>query len=146
MHGFGSDVFHSRCDGKPNTLLIVKSTTGYIFGGYTSTAWSSVDGYKIDKTAFLFTLTNPANMTLKLNLKAENEEKAVYHNSGNGPIFGAGRDLCFHDQSNTNSDSHVSSVSYDAPNGQTGDAAGIFYHGGSTKYFQTVDVEVYQIA
>ena len=73
MHGFGVRVFHSRCDGKPNTLTILKSTTGFIFGGYASLAWSSGYGYKTDPTAFLFTLTNPANMPLKLNLKAGQE-------------------------------------------------------------------------
>ena len=36
--------------------------------------------------------------------------------------------------------------SYDAPNGQTGKAAGIFIHGGPTEDFQTEEVEVFQVS
>ena len=35
-HGFGTKKFHSLCDNKGPTLTVIKSTTGYIFGGYTS--------------------------------------------------------------------------------------------------------------
>jgi len=55
------------CDGKPNTLALIKSTTGYIFGGYTCVPWSSPGSgeYKRDSTAFLFTLTNSSYTPLK---------------------------------------------------------------------------------
>jgi len=58
--GFENSTFHNMCDGKSNTLALIKSTTGYIFGGYTSVSWSCSGSYKIDSTAFLFTLTNPS--------------------------------------------------------------------------------------
>jgi hypothetical protein len=32
--GFEADNFHSKCDDKPNTLIIVKSVNGNIFGTY----------------------------------------------------------------------------------------------------------------
>jgi len=57
--GFEASTFHSKCDGKPNTLTVVKTTTDCIFGGYTSVPWSSVGGYKPDSKAFLFSLKNP---------------------------------------------------------------------------------------
>jgi hypothetical protein len=33
--GFEANDFHSKCDQKPNTLMIIKSEHGNIFGGYT---------------------------------------------------------------------------------------------------------------
>ena len=138
-------VFHRLCNGRANTLTIVKSTTGYIFGGYTSIAWSSVGEFRSDSTAFLFTLTNPTNKPMKLNIKTGQEQKAVWHRSRDGPVFGDGYDLFVYDESNTNLNNWVYSLSYDAPNGQTGEAGGKFIHGGSTNYFQTVEVEVFQV-
>ena len=96
--------------------------------------------------AFMFTLTNPANMPLKLNIKAGQEQWAVYNNSRWGPRFGVGADLFVNTESNTNNNSFVWSYSYDSPNGQTGEAGGIFIHGGSTEYFQTTEIEVFEVA
>ena len=40
--GFGSDDFHSKCDGQPNTLTIFKAKeSSYIFGGFTTVMWDS---------------------------------------------------------------------------------------------------------
>lgn len=55
---FKAPKFHELCDGKGATISIIKSKCGKVFGGYTSTAWSSVRGYKKDEKAFLFSLTN----------------------------------------------------------------------------------------
>ena len=39
---FGSDDFHSRCDGHSDTLTILKANgSSYIFGGFTSVDWAS---------------------------------------------------------------------------------------------------------
>ncbi len=59
--GFDGKVFHSLCDGKPNTLTVIKSENGCIFGGYTSEPWSSDEGFRTDSSAFLYSLTNPSN-------------------------------------------------------------------------------------
>jgi hypothetical protein len=64
--GFDAATFHRLCDGKANTVTVIKNTNGFIFGGYTSIPWSSSGGYKTDSTAFLFSLTNPSNIPLKL--------------------------------------------------------------------------------
>ena len=138
--GFESIIFHRLCNGKPNTLTVVKSTTGYIFGGYTSVAWDSLGGYTSDLTAFIFTLTNPANMPLKLKIK--DQAYAVRHGAYYGPTFG--KDLVIENNSNYKI-SYVRSDSYDAPNGKKGDAAGRFFLGGSTNEFQTVEIEVFQV-
>ncbi len=33
--GFEASQFNTQCDNKPNTLILIKSTNGNIFGGYT---------------------------------------------------------------------------------------------------------------
>ncbi len=39
-HNFSSLSFHKCCDDKGPTLVIIKSTEGWIFGGYTTQSWS----------------------------------------------------------------------------------------------------------
>jgi hypothetical protein len=39
--GFKAKNFHDLCDGKPNTLCIIKSESGYVFGGCTKSQWLS---------------------------------------------------------------------------------------------------------
>ena len=39
-HGYTAESFHECCDDKGPTLIIIKSTNGCIFGGYTTQSWS----------------------------------------------------------------------------------------------------------
>jgi len=89
--GFGWNSFHSQCDNKGKTLTVVKSVDGSIFGGYTSIPWVSsaalVSGK--DEKSFLFTLTNPSHMPLKLIKKnGIYFNEAVLHFRYYGPTFG----------------------------------------------------------
>jgi len=59
--GFSAREFHSKCDGKANTLTIIKSTNGNIFGGFTTEAWSSSESWVKDTRAFVFSLVNNKN-------------------------------------------------------------------------------------
>jgi len=104
--GFAASTFHKNCDGKPNTLTIIRDTEGFIFGGYASEPWSSNDLTKSDSTAFLFTLKNPINTPRKLNKK--NAVYYVYHDINYGPFFGIDSDLVVSDQSDLNRKSFVS--------------------------------------
>ena len=71
--GFDLETFNRLCYGQGKTLFVVKNTESYIFGGFTSVPWSyetydymsSVDRYKTDSTAFLFTLTNSSDTPMK---------------------------------------------------------------------------------
>lgn len=38
LHGWTASDFHSRCDGKRNTVVIVR-VGEYVFGGYTDLPW-----------------------------------------------------------------------------------------------------------
>ena len=116
--GFRAFDFLSRCDGKPNTLTIVKSTNGNIFGGFTIIPWESIEydkvnGYKYDNSAFLFSLVNDENRPLIFehtngyeNIDEKKTRGSVWSSSNNGPIFGGGHDLYIADRSDTNENSY----------------------------------------
>jgi len=143
--GFDAAAFHRLCDGKANTVTVIKNTNGFIFGGFTSIPWSSPnDGdYQKDSTAFLFSLTNPSNTPLKM--KVTSPKNAVYHGSINGPTFGGGHDLYVSSLSNTNRDSYMNLHSYEFPNGISGEEAGELIVGGSDHKFQADEIEVFQV-
>ena len=50
--GFGTNDFHSRCDGHANTLTILKAKeSSHIFCGFTTAEWDCLRGYKSDPNA-----------------------------------------------------------------------------------------------
>lgn len=55
--------FHRTSDGKYPTLVLVQSSNGRIFGGFSTTRWYSYDKeeqgkYEADDSAFVFSLDN----------------------------------------------------------------------------------------
>jgi len=56
--GFKATDFHAKCDGVPNTLTVIKSTHGNIFGGFTEKPWTSVVWVVSDPKAYIFSLVN----------------------------------------------------------------------------------------
>lgn len=59
-NGFTASSFHKLCDGKRNTVTIVLTTCGSIFGGFASTEWSQYSEanplvcWEKDPNAFVF--------------------------------------------------------------------------------------------
>eukprot|EP00984_Skeletonema_dohrnii_P007466 scaffold2705_cov140-Skeletonema_dohrnii-CCMP3373.AAC.4 len=93
--GLTSANFHSKCDSKGPTIVIIETTEGGVIGGYTNTAWTSRSGYAYADKAFLFALSgfgllSPCKMKLK---NASQQGYAIYNYSPSGPIFGNGHDL-----------------------------------------------------
>jgi len=137
--GFDAATFHRLCDGKANTVTVIKNTNGFIFGGFTAILWSTSRDYKADSTAFLFSLSStPLKMKVKL------PEYAVCHFSNYGPTFGCGHDLHVSSLSNTNRDSYMNLHSYEFPNGLSGAEGGKLIAGGSDSKFKTTEIEVFQ--
>jgi len=142
--GFDATAFHRLCDGKANTITVIKNTNGFIFGGFTSIPWHSSDGVcQADSKAFLFSLTNSSNTPLKLKVKSK--DHAVYHHSSGGPIFGGFCDLFVSSISNTNRQSYMNSSAYEFPNGKSGSEGGKFIVGGSDNKFQSVEIELFRV-
>ncbi len=97
--GFEAANFHSKCDNKANTLVIVKSSNGSVFGGYTEQDWMGI-GYKQDPNAFIFSFVNQTN-SAPLKMKCSSD-KSIYSSQSYGPIFGGGFDICIRTCSNKN--------------------------------------------
>ena len=94
--GFTSKAFHLKCDGKGNTITIIKNNLNYVFGGYASSAWHSSGSYTNDPNAFLFSFRR-AGVSFKDQFAVKVAANALIGNTGYGPIFGGGggNDICY---------------------------------------------------
>ncbi len=90
--GMTANNFHNKCDKQGETITLIKSDKGYIFGGYTSFPWSGDYFYHSSPNSFLFTLTNIHGIQ-PTKFESKNDNKEVYHLSSTGPIFGGRCDL-----------------------------------------------------
>ena len=89
--GFNQISFHKACDYAKPTLIIVKTSLNYIFGGCTSVNWENTDrnnGFKQDSKAFLFSLVNKLNKPVRIDVS--DAKKAILTKKDYGPIFGDG--------------------------------------------------------
>jgi hypothetical protein len=102
--GFSAQNFHTKCDTAANTLTIIKSTNGNIFGGFTEKAWNSTSGYYDDQKAFLFSLVNKENKPFKVMCRIGGS--AIYCNPSYGPTFGGGFDIHIASDSKSNTTSY----------------------------------------
>ena len=58
-HGWTASTFHSRCDGKNNTVTIIKKDE-YVFGGYTDIPWGKCSfGFVCPFFFFFFARSKP---------------------------------------------------------------------------------------
>lgn len=67
--GLNADAFHNYCDGKGETISIMKSNYGYIFGGFTNTKWNRNGNWVVDSLyqSFMFSLTHKKKFPLNEN-------------------------------------------------------------------------------
>ena len=56
--GYRASNFHSKCDGKSNTVTLVETMTGRRFGGFTDAQWDQSSSYKTGSNGFIFSLDN----------------------------------------------------------------------------------------
>jgi hypothetical protein len=140
--GFGSSNFHSKCDQQSNTVTIILTTAGYIFGGFAPVAWESSGGHKADNTgkSFLFSLKNPRNTEPKI-FPLSNPSLAIYCHSGYGPTFG-NYALRVADSCDQNTRSHTY-LEYGYRN-DTGIASNQVFTG--EQYFQVKEIEVFTVS
>ena len=80
--------FHQKCDNASNTVTIIKSSNGYVFGGFTSLKWDSVSSWKKDNDAFIFSLINEQNISQKIHIKSDMSQNGIFCNQNYGPSFG----------------------------------------------------------
>ena len=116
--GFDSNDFHFKCDNRLNTITIIETTKGYIFGGFTSVGWTSKPGIYNDPKAFLFSLVNTYKQPF-LSRTIDGTD-AIFGSSGFGPVFGNVDNvayICIHCKSNesTESNAYIEQLNYKLP-------------------------------
>ncbi|CAF1087109.1 unnamed protein product [Didymodactylos carnosus] len=139
--GFGVKDFHSRCDDQGETMIVIRSENGYLFGASNRVPWRSEGGWIEDESSFLFTLTNPHTIPpTKYHIHPHESAYSMYHRADCGPLFGRGHDLWVSHRSNENSKSCTRFPrSFMDTTGKgmktfTGD-----------KHFRTSDIEVFRL-
>ena len=138
--GFQASKFHELCDNKGETVTIIKTTSGYVFGGYSDVAWDSSITYKQSSKSFLFSLISPqGNNPIKMSLKSTPHNHAIYCCSSQLPTFGGGHDLLIADHCNANqTNSSNLNNTYEAPSG-----IAIYFAG--SRNFQVQEMEVFHL-
>ncbi|KAJ5070062.1 pep-cterm sorting domain-containing protein [Anaeramoeba ignava] len=101
--GFNCQNWHKAVDNKGKTLVIIKTTDNYIFGGFTQigfttdkSKWSKIlqkenFDYITDQNAFIFSLRNDKGNRKpeKFSIKKNDTKYAIYYDYFNhGPAFG----------------------------------------------------------
>lgn len=128
--GFRVKDFHNYCDGKDNTLTLVKTKTGRRFGGFTDQKWDQSGSYKSGSNGFLFSLD------FKEIYYNKDSSYNILGNSSYGPYFGD--DFYIGDNCNSGYNSTDKSNNYYNTNSKTYALAGF-------NNFVVEDYEVYQL-
>lgn len=147
-HGFASADFHRQCDNSPNTLTIIKTTNGNIFGGYTEAFWDQTNSYNADPNAFLFSLVNKNEAPIKMKILEGKNQRAIACLSKQGPVFGhfngTGYDICISDGCNANLDSYCNlGHAYCHPSFSVESLEAKEFLAGTHK-FQVEEIEIFQ--
>ena len=82
--------FHKKCDNKGSTIVLVETSNGRRFGGFTSLSWKSNDQWVNDPCACIFSFDTHKKYKLLL------PQYSYYGGPGYGPHFGAGDQLGFY--------------------------------------------------
>ena len=139
-NGFLISDFHSKCDGVLNTLMVIKTTDSYVFGGFTTLDWSTQLGsFQSDSNAFLFSLINPFNQSVKLSIALP--DFAIISDKS-AILFGY--EIALNDNSNVNiSYGWINTVnSYSLPS-FVNDSGSLLI--GGNPYFFSSEIEVYSL-
>ena len=130
--GFSASNFHSKCDGKNNTVTLVETLNGKRFGGFANNAWDQRGTYISGSNGFIFSFDDKSIYYNK------NSSYEIYCHSSYGPTFGGGHDFYICDNCNSSNSSYDNSGDSYNTNGKKCAMAG-------TYRFLVKDYEVYQL-
>ena len=136
--GFDAKSFHDKCDHNPGTLTVIKTTKGYVFGGYTFATWDGDGCWKSDMHTSLFSLINMKARPVHFFMRWGNA--GIHCNSDTGPVFGYDE---IHIKSNSNS-SYGSFSKLDTSIVLEGYTVTSTFLAGA-RHFQTTEIEVFQL-
>lgn len=145
--GFSAQAFHSHCDNHSPTLVVVRSSNGNKFGGFTEATWANSIHNSYGQSvadpsnrSFVFSLTN--NMKFPL-IPAKNAQ-ALYCSYSYGPVFCGSIAFSIGDQCNTgnNSSSYFDGTIYAIPNGANINGQTVL---AGSQSFTVSEIEVFQL-
>jgi hypothetical protein len=154
--GFEAQTFHERCDRHSNTVTLIESDGGFIFGGFTPVPWESQppseEEEEEDDTcvkedlsgrSFLFTLRNPsATPPKKFTLYWDCRKHAIACGRKHGPAFGKD-DLWVESKCNQNTASRTRGFGEVYANNSGRDGKTFFT---GMAYFTVREIEVFEIS
>lgn len=84
-------AFHAACDARGPTLTLIRTSVGYVVGGYSASSWSS--GRQVhfgapDPSAFLFSADSPLGVCARFGIRPACADMAIVCESAYGPVFG----------------------------------------------------------
>lgn len=139
--GFTAQAFHSKCDGKPNTITIIKNNFNFVFGGFIAASRTDTGAWIEDPAAFIFSLRRNGVSNAEMFL-VKNPKYAVDGSRGYGPIFG--EDIVIRDKSNIKTGSYSDlGNKYNIEGINTDDPKS--YLAGNRNNWLTTEIEVYEI-
>ena len=135
--GANAQSYHSKCDGKINTVTVVQTVKGSKFGGYTETQIQDGNiGYK-DPNSFIFSLNK-----MKIYENLNKDSNVIRHYRDNGPFF-VGGFVIFDSKFNDNNSNYV----YDKSSSFNffSDKEKEYEINNGEKYFHIKELEVFEI-
>jgi hypothetical protein len=99
-----TSTFYDKCSGKYPTVVLVKTTKGHRFGGYSSISWKNLNGsFFSDKNNFIFSLDKKKKYNI-LNPENAIQTSSSYFAFGRGSDFLVGNN-CTSNSNNYNNNS-----------------------------------------
>ena len=127
------ETFHRLCDNKGPTLILIKSSEGFIIGGYTPINWDNHSGWVKDDITFVFSLSQN-----KVYRKISKNYDSIWCTK-NGPYFA---EIGFRDKGKKNMSQgyfyYSKSLYFENFNE-------IIPNDGKDKFFDVEEVEIYNI-
>ena len=136
IHGDNTKTLHELCDNKQNILIIIKSDSGYLFGGYSKIGFKTNNENKelIDNHSFLFSITKQ-----KIYRVINNRPVICHYKNDFGFCFY--QSIYFYDSFTKKNGNHISKLMKNNFNG----ISDIYEINGGKDDFKIEELEVYQL-
>ena len=130
--------FHRRCDGKGNTVSVIKDRYDNVFGGFADKAWGTQPSWVKSEKSFLFSLKSSLGDEVVKFPVDTRDQHSLYHQTNYMCAFGNG-DL--HVLPSPGNSSISIGTSYQNPTS----AYSLQYCTGGRPTFKIAEIEVYQV-
>jgi len=143
--GWGLDAFLLKCKGKVNTITVIKSTEGNVFGGYLDSSWQ-ISLNIASNHAFLFFLKHDEQLASSIKMSLRNAGGYVAYATTAHYGFGCKTfgivDLNISSNANSNMDSFTN---FGRKYEHLSNHSDPTYRDGKRRNFQAIEIEVFEL-